>query len=117
MNPVDMLSAPTTVVTPGKRWMPRWLAGQRPNAQPCTTMHDTYSDDMPVTTEARLERFRKWVADALLAARERGLTDNDIRDKTGLSVTTWHRWQSGKFGRLGHIYPVRRLRLRETVRQ
>jgi hypothetical protein len=64
-------------------------------------MHDTYSDGMPVTTEARLDRFRRWVATTLLNARERGMTDNDIRAATGLSVTTWHRWRSGRFGPLG----------------
>lgn len=64
-------------------------------------MHVTYIDDMPVAMDVRLERFRRWVAATLQDARGRGLTDNDIRDKTGLSVTTWHRWQSGKFGRLG----------------
>jgi hypothetical protein len=101
MNAIDMVSAPKHAAAPGMHRMKRWLTGQRPPAQPCTGMHGTYSDTMPVAIEVRLERFRKWVASTLLNARERGMTDNDIRAATGLSVTTWHRWQSGKFGRLG----------------
>lgn len=64
-------------------------------------MHDTYSEAMPVAMEVRLDRFRAWVSRTLRDARERGLTDEAIRAATGLSVTTWHRWKAGKFGRLG----------------
>jgi hypothetical protein len=64
-------------------------------------MHDTYIDGMPVSSEAAFERFGKWVRSELASARNRGMTDEDIKTATGLEPRTWHRWQALQFGPKG----------------
>lgn len=52
-------------------------------------------------------RFARFVARVLDDARDRGLTDKDIAERTGVGASTFHRWQRGDFARAPEIGRVR----------
>jgi transcriptional regulator with XRE-family HTH domain len=41
-------------------------------------------------------RFARFVSRALVSARERGLTDPQIEEATGIRASTFHRWKRGE---------------------
>lgn len=52
-------------------------------------------------------RFARFVAHALAAARDRGMTDKDIAAATGIGTSTFHRWQRGEFSTAPDLSRVR----------
>lgn len=52
-------------------------------------------------------RFARFVAHALAAARDRGMTDKDIAAATGIGTSTFHRWQRGEFATAPDLSRVR----------
>lgn len=68
----------------------------------------TYCDDVsPTSPDVARVRFARFVARALTDARERGMTDDDIAQATGVGASTFHRWQRGHFVRAPGLDRVR----------
>jgi len=53
---------------------------------------------MALAPDVARARFSRFVARALREARQRGLTDPEIRRLTGIHPSTFHKWQSGEGG-------------------
>ncbi|MFG3709514.1 helix-turn-helix domain-containing protein [Micromonospora sp. NPDC047730] len=53
---------------------------------------------MTVPPAVARARFARFIARALRDARERGMTDTQIKAATGISPSTFHKWQSGEGG-------------------
>lgn len=69
----------------------------------------TYRDvvDSPVAPSLARARFGRFVARTLDAARDRGLTDADIKEATGIGPSTFHRWKRGAGRGLPELEKVR----------
>lgn len=52
-------------------------------------------------------RFAKFVTRALDSARDRGMTDKDIQEATGIGPSTFHRWKRGVGRELPELDKVR----------
>ena len=52
-------------------------------------------------------RFARFVSRVLADAHDRGLTDREIEEQTGVGSSTFHRWQGGKLARSPSIEKVR----------
>jgi len=61
-------------------------------------VNGTYVGGVAVDRELAKANFAQFIRRALQAARARGLTDNNIRDSTGVGVSTFHRWQRQDWG-------------------
>lgn len=64
-------------------------------------MHVTYLESVAVSRDVANYRFSRFVKLGLSEARARGMTDRDIEEATGVTNSTFHRWQRGEFGRTG----------------
>jgi transcriptional regulator with XRE-family HTH domain len=62
------------------------------------------SSPTPAVARARFARF---VKAALDAARDRGMTDKDIQQATGIGPSTFHRWRRGEGRELPELEKVR----------
>jgi hypothetical protein len=49
---------------------------------------------MPLAPKVARARFARFVERALRDARQRGLTDHEIKRLTGIQPSTFHRWQT-----------------------
>lgn len=58
----------------------------------------TYPDRVSVPPAVARARFSRFIARALADARERGMTDKDIHRATGITPSTFHRWQGNDGG-------------------
>lgn len=67
----------------------------------------TYVVGMPVPRDVARARFATFVRRALMAARDRGMTDRQIAKETGLAASTFHRWQRGEGRELPELEKVR----------
>lgn len=61
-------------------------------------MNRTDTERVTVPPAVARARFAKFVGRALRDARERAMTDKDIQRATGISPSTFHKWQSGEGG-------------------
>jgi hypothetical protein len=52
-------------------------------------------------------RFARWVDRVVTAARNRGMTDDDIHGATGVGPSTFHRWRRGDFTRAPELTRLR----------
>lgn len=53
---------------------------------------------MAVTPAVARARFARFIGRALRDARDRGMTDTDIKAATGIPPSTFHRWQTTEGG-------------------
>lgn len=53
---------------------------------------------MALSPDVARARFARFIERALREARQRGLTDPEIKKLTGIMPSTFHRWQSGEGG-------------------
>lgn len=61
---------------------------------------------MPISRDVARARFAQFVKRALRDARDRGMTDADIKRATGIQPSTFHRWQRGEGNQLPTIAKV-----------
>jgi len=60
-----------------------------------------YPDGVPVSRAVINSRFSAWVGSVMRRARERGMTDKDIEQATGVPIRTLHHWQANELGPQG----------------
>lgn len=53
---------------------------------------------MTVSPDVARVRFARFIARALTDARDRGMTDIDIKTATGIGPSTFHRWRAAEGG-------------------
>jgi transcriptional regulator with XRE-family HTH domain len=86
-----------------KRMMARRLhtrTWQRSHPRDSRPTNGTYGLTMAEASQVSRVRFARWVARVLAEARGRGLTDRVIAEKTGVGMSTFHRWARGEIGRI-----------------
>jgi transcriptional regulator with XRE-family HTH domain len=64
-------------------------------------MHVAYRVAVAVSKDVANAHFAAFVRRQLAAARARGMRDSDIEKATGITNSTFHRWQRGEFGKTG----------------
>jgi len=64
-------------------------------------MDGIYGDLVPVSRDVGFMRFAVLVRRTLTDAHDRGLSDEDIEQMTGVGKSTFHRWQKRQFGASG----------------
>lgn len=72
----------------------RWQHSRRRHL---TVTRDTHNLSVTGSPEINKVRFARLIARMLTDARDRGMTDGDIHKATGISPSTFHRWQRGDF--------------------
>ena len=64
-------------------------------------MHVAYRAVVAISRSVANDHFAQFVKRQLAAARARGMKDADIEKVTGITNSTFHRWQRGDFGKTG----------------
>ena len=80
-----------------RRGRPHYHRRQHSRVRHLTAAHDTYIATVTTSPEINKVRFARFIKRVLNDARDRGMNDGDIHDATGISPSTFHRWQRGDF--------------------
>lgn len=82
----------------------QWHRDRPPNK---TAGHAPYGDRVAASPDVNRARFARFVRRTLDLAHDRGMTDHDIHDATGVPSSTFHRWARGDFRTAPSITRVR----------